>query len=1429
MKPHALLLALLLQLLSLITWARPDDCPEHALDGQAECIPAQFTPWSHATCEDWPPFCAHSLLWCEIHGGVWQNCDLGCVGTTIPIPSPVDNVYDLSRAFALRKYYLTCHLDPASDTGWGATVSSANCFTGSTRYEHGIEIESYREMTFTGLQPGGDPPTCSARWDLRFIAIRNRRLTCPEGFTLVRDRCKRKLEACPVGNPTAPGTGGKRLREEDYRNQGLQPLAFTRHFDSYGYYRPTLGAAGGPGMLGEYWRSNYDRRIYPVSGNPYVMAFAHRADGSVQAFNVSGADMSLQGRYRERLESIAGGFRLRNSDDEVELYDVSGKLTSITTRTALTQTLTYNALNQLERISDNFGRSLIFTYNAQGFIETMTDPASQIYRYSYDSRGNLSQVIYPGGRMRVYLYEDSRFPAFLTGIIDENDARFATYQYDAQGRVLLTEHAGGANRYSFSNYSGSSTTVTDPLGTARSYSFSTTHGRVDLAGVSQPCPTCGGQSAQAMSYDAGGNIRSKTDFRNVVTEYQYDTARNLETSRTEARSRPEQRVITTAWHPSFRLPTQIDEPGRQTTLNYDPANGNLLGKTVRDTALARSRSWTHTYTTYGRPQTMDGPRSDVADLTTYTYFPDGDACIGCRGQVRTITNALNHVTTFVSYDAHGRPTEIHDPNAVVTTLTYTPRGWLRSRTVAGEITTYDYDDVGQIVKVTAPDGSFIRYQYDAAHRLTEITDRLGNLIQYTLDPMGNRLKEEVYDPTDGLRGTMQREYDALNRLKKEIGAYPGEVTTYDYDPNSNLQRVTDPRSFITLYDYDNLNRLERMTAADTGLTQYGYDPLDQLIRVTDPRSLPTNYQIDALGNRTQLSSPDTGSSTYTPDSAGNVRSMSDARPVTTNMSYDALNRMTQSSGGGVTVDYQYDLGINGKGRLTRITDPSGNTQFFYDGLGRVIRKVQTVGGRVFTVQYAYTNGLLTAIIYPSGNALAPGYNAQGQIISLTVNGQPILNNAHYFPFGGVEFFTFGNGQDYLRTHDLNRRISSISLPITDPNTTVDYDRVNRVERFLSPAPTQSFTYDRVGNRQTQTIGAATTTYTYPPTSNRLTTLTGAQTRTYQFDPIGNVINDGSFVFGYDGRARLTSVTGAASATYQINGLGQRVAKTVSGVTTYFVYDEQGQLLGEYDNAGNLIQETVWLGTQPVATLRPRTGGIDIYFVYADHLNTPRAITDNLNRVRWRWDYTDLFGNNAATENPSGLGTFNYNPRFPGQYFDAETGNHYNYFRDCYDPQTGRYCQSDPIGLAGGISTFTYAKSNPLQYIDPFGLEAVHPPIVIPPIERPWGIGIPWGEIGRGFGRCLGAGLSLLIYSSDGGGACADDPRQEREECKKEDCEREWREARRICRELIYEQMQQRAGRRKKRSVTGVTGGYTDVEECARGLVSERCGGNKVGR
>lgn len=246
-----------------------------------------------------------------------------------------------------------------------------------------------------------------------------------------------------------------------------------------------------------------------------------------------------------------------------------------------------------------------------------------------------------------------------------------------------------------------------------------------------------------MAYDANGNVTRRTDFNNNVTTYSYDLSRNLETSRTEASGTSVARTINTTWHPTFRLPLQISEPGRTTAFSYD-SSGNLTRKTVTDTASSQTQAWAYTYNGSGQIVAIDGPRTDVADLITYSYYTSTSEDYRI-GDVASIQNTLGHVTQITAYDAHGRPLTIVDPNGLVTTLTYDLRSRLTSRTAGDLTTSYIYDGAGQLTQVTLPNSAYLMFTYDAAHRVTDIQEQLGNHIYYTLDLMGNRVKEDVYD------------------------------------------------------------------------------------------------------------------------------------------------------------------------------------------------------------------------------------------------------------------------------------------------------------------------------------------------------------------------------------------------------------------------------------------------------------------------------------------------------------------------------------------------------------------------------------------------------------------------------------------------------------------------------------------------------------
>jgi RHS repeat-associated protein len=480
------------------------------------------------------------------------------------------------------------------------------------------------------------------------------------------------------------------------------------------------------------------------------------------------------------------------------------------------------------------------------------------------------------------------------------------------------------------------------------------------------------------------------------------------------------------------------------------------------------------------------------------------------------------------------------------------------------------------------------------------------------------------------------------------------------------------------------------------------------------------------------------------DAAGNLTTRTDARGKTATYRYDSLNRISDIAYDDDTVRYTWDSCTNGIGRLCSVSNAASSLSYRYDPHGRITQKTQTSGGAPLNVSHSYNAaGLRIQTVTPGGQTLDYQWNG-GRLAALSVNGQPVLSQITYEPDGPVNGWVWGNNQPSERFYDLTGRPVIISLGFDSQSQqpssrTLGYDAAGRLTDVLDDSNPQlnqrhgydgldrlissergefqlsrtDYGYDLNGNR-TEKSQDNTTPYSYSidPGSNRLQSQSGAQAANYNYDATGSLTGNGTISYTYNAAGRRISATAAnLKAGYTYNALGQRIAKTVNGITTQYAYDEQGHLTGEYDSAGHLLQETVWLGDLPVAVLEPATPAnqttstIDLYYLHADHLGTPRKITrPEDNKVVWTWE-SEAFGNSLPDQNPSGLGNFVFNLRFPGQYYDQETGLFYNGFRD-YDPGTGRYSESDPIGLNGGINTYGYVNGNPVNYTDPLGLLVV---------------------------------------------------------------------------------------------------------------------------
>ena len=1232
---------------------------------------------------------------------------------------------------------------------------------------------------------------------------------------------------CKDGNPAVAATGNKEYREADFDWEGD---AFVRAYNSV----RDLSLRSG---MTDSWAHSFSTRLIMRNGSPntWIRADGYfeypRWDSATSSYGSSNRTGVVIAKERDEIVPTRGRWRIStvsqellwfNDDGRLAAFDRGGRIFTLEYCTeADVQLAACVSVGDLRRVRSPSGRTLTFDYVAAiqpgpgesgaRISRISADSVVQV-EYVYDAQGRLTHASKGGaaaGEGMEYLYAESAhlcrtasggsiagcqaaaFPDHLTGVIDEKGQRYATYDYDDFGRVTASEHAGGTGKVTLTYESSGGTSVTLPTGATKGYSFSTEEFR-------QPTriamSTTDGSVAGTTTAVYSDNRRKWSyDAKGFKTEYAYNIFQEI--SRREGIApdglpTPSTRTTQTDWNTFYSRPTErrvLDNANALVAKSQWTYNdrGQVLTSTQIDPATGESRVVTTTYCEaadvnagicplVGLVKSADGPRTDVADITTYTYrAADDPACssapVTCayrKGDLWKVTNAAGHVAENLRYDFAGRLLSSKNPNGVVTDFEYTPRGWLQASKVRGAnaaseaddaISRIEYYPTGQTKRVTQPDGMFVRYEYDAAHRLTDVYDSVGNRIHYTLDNAGNRAKEDVKDSHGALMRTLSRVYNQLGQLKATMTAQD-HATAFSYDASGNGDVTTDALGRKTDHDYDPLDRLAK-TLKDVGginaKIEYRYDALDRLTQVIDPKGLNTTYSYNGLGDQIQLSSPDTGVTNVSYNAAGQVATKQDANDANPhNYTYDALGRpKTVSYGSGnADVEYDYDT-VNSvctegetfaTGRVTAMRTDGTELKYCYDRFGRVVRKVQSIDSQSFTLRYAYSlAGQLQAMVYPDGAIVDYIHDSQGRVseIGVTPTGgmrSVLLNSASYKPFGPVAGWIYGNGRSLQRTYDQDYRAKSIldaaagGLSLyygyneigelteikdglqSESLAKYDYDALGRLKITrdgTTGIPLETYGYDATGNRTSLLHNGITTNYGYSTDSHRLSGV-GSVSRGY--DAVGNTtsIGGGAKEFLYNANDRMSGVkqAGVVKAGYRYNAKGERVVVTNGGsdaVAMYTLYDEGGNLVSSHAADNSFVQNIVWLGGAAVGLVRTTGSSGNLYYVEPDRLGTPRAVVEPIRNVAvWTWDAKgEVFGSSPPNADPDLDGAmFEFNLRFPGQQYDVAAEFNYNYMRN-YSPEVGRYLESDPIGLKGGVSTFAYVSGKPTIYTDRSGLAA----------------------------------------------------------------------------------------------------------------------------
>ena len=1166
---------------------------------------------------------------------------------------------------------------------------------------------------------------------------------------------------CAAGDPITIGTGNVFEQIDDYRSSGQNPISFTRYYNSLGNiaYNSTFATT-----LGMNWRSNYDRYLHiaPPTGQATSVA-AERADGQVLTFTWNGNSWTTDTDVDVSLSQAGSTWTLTDHNDIVETYsaDSSGKgtLSSIKLRNGYTQNLTYVG-GLLQSVTDSYNRSLQFTYS-NGLLQSVTTPDTVALSYGFTSviGGNqLTSVSYNNGTSQTYLYENASFRFALTGVVDEKGQRFSTWEYDEQGRATSSQLGSNANLTSLTYNSDGTTTVTNALGVADTYTFATLQGVPKVTEISRAATSTTAAATESFAYDTNGYVNSLTDWNGTQTTLT-NNSHGEPTAINYALGTPQAYSVNITYDSTWvHLPQQIVTPGLTSVFTYD-GTGNPHTRTDTDTTNniqpyntnGQQRTTTWTWSSTGELQSAQLPRTDVVAKTQFGY--------DSTGALTGITDALGHITQITSHTGGGLPLTVIDPNHITTTLTYDGRLNLNTSTVhsgsSNLTTTWTWDAANSLQSVQKPDGSMLTYGYDTAHRLTDITDLFGNNAHFTLNALGNATAISITNAGHTQTWAHSAVFDALGRVLQDIGGM-GQTTATTWDPNGNPLTATPPApSGAVTYTWDALNRLA--TAADPapgGTTTYTYDEHNRVLNVKDANNHTTSYVYDGFGDRIQTASPDSGTTVNYYDPDRNLTQRILPGNLVMNATYDALDRVlatTYPADNTLNISRTYDQGTIhgfGIGHLTSATDQAGSLSLSYDPRGNVMVEGRVIAG-VGTLNTSMTFDAadnIASINYPSGTVVAYARDAMGRVTAVTAHSplSPVFKNVAtditYEPFGPVTGLTFGNGITGAYGFDLDYRATTRvdSAPANILNLTYGYytnnsvqtitDAVNGansqsmtydpLDRLLSATSggggygAYSYTWDPAGNIQTQTINGAQTTYGYTSGTNQLSQwVTGGTTETVTSTPTGNIntlaiggITQETLTYNQANRlANATTLSSAASYQYAFDG-NRLVKSPATGYPILYQFNRvSGELLSENDQHRGTVADYIYLNSRPIGEVNPING--KFYFTHTDRLGTPDTLTDSTKAVAWNALYT-AFGDTGSTVTGS-LATQSL--RLPGQTFDPETGYNHNGFRD-YAATITRYVESDPIGIglvAGKnpmeVTPYQYVMENPAKYVDKNGL------------------------------------------------------------------------------------------------------------------------------
>lgn len=947
---------------------------------------------------------------------------------------------------------------------------------------------------------------------------------------------------------------------------------------------------------------------------------------------------------------------------------------------------------------------------------------------------NLTQLANANGNYINFNYTNG--PAYgnywiptLTSITDSNGSALLSISRSTDGYGRIT---GISDRYSRSVYYAVETTtgyrnlgqasIVVTTGTSSptvkdTYGYSIysgwTHSHYVLTSIASLSPTGSGTATTTINYDStlgavantidpNGNKRTYTQVSGSQTKV--SVANSVGTVATS---------FTATFDGRLNMTGITDGTNTNTVMSYSYADSNAPDQpsTITD---ANGHSISSTFDSHGNRVTSTSALGTVTTYTfDYTYFP--------LGRLTQVQEGSKAATSFAYNEPSGTFQSITSPapgggGTVSCSFTYDSLGNLLTETSPGNnatssiVTTYNYTTdgsysqaaaIGQPVKVTNNLGKVTHLRYDSQGRPTSAVDALGNEQDTTYNIVGQALTSvspatgqtgsghgyslttylwpggpssgaQLYDESRSLVRSTSLSYGPAGELLSTTG--DTEPVTHVYDAAYRPTSTSDGNGHATTYTYNTAGYVATITAPGGGVDQFtSYDSAGNLLSKTDARGVVTNYVYSGTGgtlSATQFPGSTSLNESYSYDSYGRMTSITDGTG-TASATFDDMDHVltTSRTYSGVptqTVTYAYYP----NGSRQTLTCPAGTWSYSYDGVGRYTSLNSPAG--TSTASYA-DNGWQTGRVLPNGATSGYSYNAAGQITDCLnqTSGGTTLSHFNSFAYDG----------------NLNVTGVTASVPAWTSfsgATTYQYDSKDQLiqestARFGSF--TNGYAYDSAGNPTT--IRGSTVTYN----SNNQLTVSG-----FAYDSNGNPTTYNGATCTYDPRNHLTAGGSLMTAGYRSDGL--RAWLNESSTTTYYFYDG-GTPIYETNGSGTITAINVFA---PDGLVARKQGGTWGQYVF----DAQGHVTHRLDATGSTLSISAYNANGQETSSTSHSDPFGFNAR-SGYLTDQVTGlilcgQRY------YDPAYARFINRDPIGFSGGINAYGYAGNNPVNALDPSGLE-----------------------------------------------------------------------------------------------------------------------------